>query len=86
MSECEFHFEQWGPPDSGPCGLNGGVAFYGSATFDPKHGPEVQREGTTWDGYVHAGHYVVYASDADRDIVQKVLDSVRVNGSKPPTR
>ena len=86
MSGCEFQFVQWAPPDSGPCGLQGGAAFYGSATFDPKHGPGVQREDTTWDGYVYAGDYTVYASAADRAVVQKVLDSVRVNGSKPPSR
>ncbi len=81
MSECEFEFESWARPDSPPCDFEGGAAFYGSATFDPAHGPGVRRtteNGTaTWDGYVYAGDFAVYASDSDRDLVREVLDSAR---------
>jgi hypothetical protein len=82
VSDCEFQFTQWAP-DSSPCGRKGGVAFYGSATFDPKHGPGVRRadakdtDGAAWGGYVYAGDYAVYASDAERGVVQEVLDSAR---------
>src|SRR3954453_11918132 len=40
--DCEFHFEQWGPPESAGCDSGEGVAFYFSATFDPAHGPGVR--------------------------------------------
>jgi hypothetical protein len=92
MGDCEFQYERWAPPHSPPCRYEGGVAFYGSATFDPAHGPGVRRTDTsgagipTWGGYVYAGDYAVYASDTDRDLVQKVLDSAQVTGSKAPSR
>jgi hypothetical protein len=80
-SDCEFRFPRWAPPDSPPCGRGGGVALYGSATFDPAHGPGVRRTtekgAAAWAGYVRAGDYVVYASDADRGVVRIVLDSAR---------
>nr|BFE74027.1 hypothetical protein GCM10020092_073280 [Actinoplanes digitatis] len=75
--DCEFQFEQWAPPGSHPCDFKGGVRFYGSATFDPAHGPGVRRTTGTWSGYVYAGDYAVYVSGADRDLVQRVLDSAR---------
>ena len=82
MSDCEFQFERWARPDSPLCDFEGGAAFYGSATFDPAHGPSVRRTTengiATWGGYVYAGDFAVYASDGDRDQVQEVLDSVRV--------
>ena len=86
MTDCEFQFEQWAPPDVGPCGLEGGAAFYRSATFDPAHGPGVRRTAkkragaALWGGYVYAGDYAVYVSDTDRDLVREVLDSVRAAG------
>jgi len=85
-SGCEFQFAQWAPPESDHCGVKGGGAsFYGSATFDPKYGPGVRfSDEKTWAGYVYAGDYAVYASDADRDLVQRVLDSVRSTGGAPP--
>jgi hypothetical protein len=81
MDDCEFQFEQWAPPNSRECGLDGGVAFYGSATFDPALGPGVRRtnstDSPTWGGYAYAGDFAVYASDDDRDLVQKILKSAR---------
>ncbi len=75
MDDCEFQFEHWALPDSPACGLDGGVAFYGSDTFDPAHGPGVRRtDGTdspTWGGYAYAGDFAVYASDDDRDMGSK---------------
>jgi hypothetical protein len=76
---CEFHFETWAPPGSTGCDVSGGVAFYGSATFDPASRPGVRRvraDGEpAWAGYVYAGDLAVYASDDDRDTVRRVLRS-----------
>jgi hypothetical protein len=76
---CEFHFERWAPPATGHCAYERGIAFYRSATFDPKHGPGVKKgDGAArWAGYVYAGDYAVYAAGDDREIVQGMLDSVR---------
>jgi hypothetical protein len=88
MSGCEFQFEHWAPPGWPACGLGGGVAFYGSATFDPVRGPGVQRGSTNsagpWSGYVYAGDYAVHVADPDRELVQRVLDSVRTTESRAP--
>jgi hypothetical protein len=81
MSSCEFQFERWAPPSSSACDFEGGVAFYGSATFDPAHRPGIRRtpadETATWGGYVYAGDFAVYTSDEDREVVREVLDSAR---------
>lgn len=83
MDDCEFQFEQWGPPDSPACDPDGGVAFYGSATFDPAHGPGLRRDeptttdASTWAGYVYEGDFAVYASDDDRQLVRVLLHSAR---------
>jgi hypothetical protein len=77
-SGCEFRLEMWAPPGSPRCRLTNGVVFYGAATFDAAHGPGVRQEkGGTWAGYAYAGSYAVYAADADRDLLQEVLDSAR---------
>jgi hypothetical protein len=82
MSRCEFEWVRWAPPDSPPCKFQGGVEFYGSATFDPFDRPGVRRTRNPdhgdkrWGGYVTTGRFAVYASDDDHDVVQKVLDSV----------
>jgi hypothetical protein len=84
LSECEFRSERWAPPGSPPCDFEGGAVFYGSATFDPAHGPGVRRTGANgtdaaaWAGYVYAGDFAVYARHTDRDLVQRVLDTARV--------
>ncbi|MET8150841.1 hypothetical protein ACIBSW_19075 [Actinoplanes sp. NPDC049668] len=75
--DCEFQFEHWAPPGPHPCNFDGGVRFYGSATFDPAHGPGVRRTADGWAGYVYAGDYAVYASGADRELIQAVLNSAR---------
>jgi hypothetical protein len=79
MSGCEFGFEHWAPPDAADCGRDGGVAFYAAATFDPSHSPGIRRSedsrGVTWGGYAYAGEFAVYVSDADREVVKRVLDS-----------
>jgi hypothetical protein len=78
MDNCEFQFEVWAPPETG-CDWAGGVAFYGSATFDPAHGPGVQRVTSPnepeWRGYTFAGDFAVYASTDDRDAVERILQS-----------
>jgi hypothetical protein len=83
-SDCEFQWERWGPRNTPACTFTAGVAFYGSATFDPATGPGVGRSvengKPTWAGYSYAGDFAVYAIDQDRDIVQKVLDSARPPG------
>ena len=82
LDDCEFRFERWGPPDVPPCDPDTtGVAFYGSATFDPELGPGVitnDREDPQlpdWEGYVIAGDLVVHASDPRRAVVENILDS-----------
>jgi len=79
--DCEFQFERWARPDSPPCDFEEGAAFYGSATFDPAHGPGVRRtteNGTpAWGGYTVVGDFAVYASYGDRDLVRDVLASAR---------
>ena len=81
MDDCEFQFEVWGPPEMDGCDWAGGVAFYGSATFDPAHGPGVKRgesrDEPDWGGYAYAGAFAVYVSDDDRTVVQQVLRSAR---------
>ena len=81
MSGCEFDFEHWAPPGAVDCGMDGGVAFYASATFDPAHGPGIRRsddsQGGSWGGYTDAGQFVVYVSDRDREVVRRVLTSTR---------
>ena len=89
---CEFQFERWGPPGLPPCEADAGVAFYGSATFDPAHRPGVRRteasgaEAGDWGGYVYAGDFAVYASDDDPDVVEGILRSAtaRRTGAGPP--
>jgi hypothetical protein len=81
MQRCEFAFEHWAPPGAPACGRGTGVSFYGSATFDPAHGPGVRRGGrhdsTRWNGYVSAGDYVVYVAAQDPTVVRDILASVR---------
>ncbi|MET0839500.1 MAG: hypothetical protein ABWY19_12000 [Marmoricola sp.] len=81
VSDCEFRFVRWTPPDADPCGNGGGVAFYVSATFDPLHRPGIWREpardGSRWGGYVYAGDYAVYASEERRAVVAKILGSAQ---------
>jgi hypothetical protein len=82
--DCEFPFERWARPDSPPCDFEEGVAFYGSATFDPAHGPGVRRtteNGTpAWGGYTYVGDFAVYASYGDRALVHDVLASAQEAG------
>lgn len=78
-SACEFGFDRWGPPESDPCNYVEGVAFYGSALFDPATGPGVNRtkeNGTPgWGGYVLRGDWAVYGFSWDRGVVRGILDS-----------
>jgi len=81
---CEFHFEQWGVPDSDDCRADTGVAFYYSPTFDPASGPGLRRspahgdDGARWGGWVSASDdYIVWVSEPRREVVEQVLDSVR---------
>lgn len=80
MSDCEFSFEHWAAPDSPECESDPGVAFYGSATFDPVSGPGVRRTTAngepTWGGYVTSGDVAVYTSHPDRAVAEAVLASV----------
>ena len=84
MGGCEFRFERWAPPEVPPCDPDAeGVAFYGSATFDPDLGPGVIRNDRAdsqipdWEGYVYAGDFAVHASGNDRAVVESILDSAR---------
>jgi hypothetical protein len=79
MENCEFQVEAWAPPEVDGCDWAGGMAFYGSATFDPAHGPGVKRvrsrDEPEWGGYKYAGDFAVYASTDDRAVVERVLQS-----------
>ena len=81
MDDCEFRFERWGLPSSANCSGGSAVAFYGSATFDPAHGPGVRRAKgpgePPWGGYAYAGDFAVYVTGLDRGTVQRVLKSAR---------
>ena len=85
VENCEFQFERWTPPGLRPCGPDGGVSFYPSATFDPAHGPGIRYDDTAtdrgaWAGYVLAGDFAVYVVDDDRDLVHRVLRSAEPSG------
>lgn len=75
----------WAPPDFPACENREGegVGFYGSATYDPFHGPGIRRaeangsDASVWAGYVYAGEFAVHTSHRDRDLVRTVLGSVR---------
>ena len=81
MGACEFQFEVWAPPESKSCEWADGMAFYGSATFDPAQKPGVRRtksrDQPDWGGYTYAGDFAVYAADDDRETVLRVLRSAR---------
>jgi hypothetical protein len=81
MDDCEFQFEVWAPQESAGCEWAGGMAFYGSSTFDPAHDPGVRRtesqDEPDWGGYTYAGDFAVYASDDARETVQEVLQSAQ---------
>ena len=84
MGDCEFRFERWAPPGVLPCDPDAeGVAFYGSATFDPDFGPGVIRNDEEdpkipdWKGYVYAGEFAVHASGNERTVVESILDSAK---------
>jgi hypothetical protein len=91
MSDCEFQLEVWAPSDSPPCDFEVGAAIFGSATFDPAHGPGLRRASTnragaaTWGGYVYAGNFAVTAAGTDREAVQRVLESARAPGTRAPS-
>lgn len=79
---CEFEITRWGDPAVSPCEFEDAVTFYGSALFDPAHGPGVVRDAddgaVTWSGYVYAGDYAVYVFDNDdRQLVRNILASAR---------
>jgi hypothetical protein len=85
VQDCEFQFERWAPPDLRPCGPDGGVSFYPSATFDPKYGPGIRHDDRAsdpraWAGYVLAGDFAIYVVDDDRDLVHDVLASAEPSG------
>jgi hypothetical protein len=81
MGGCEFEFELWAPPESDDCGFGDGVAFYGSATFDPSRRPGLWREEDAddprWVGYTYAGEFAVNVSAPDRALARRVLASAR---------
>ena len=71
----------WAPPEVNGCDWAGGMAFYGSSTFDPAHRPGVKRvesqDEPEWGGYTYVGDFAVYASTDDREVVKRVLQSAR---------
>lgn len=79
MRGCDFRFERWAPPGVLPCDPDAeGVAFYGSATFDPDLGPGAMRnDGEDWEGYVYVDEFAVHVSGVDRVVVKSILDSAK---------
>lgn len=81
-----FEGEVFGPTEVDACGFGTYVALYGSATFDPAHGPGVITEGVesvvpaSWGGYVYAGDQAAVSSTPDRDLTRRILASARVEG------
>jgi hypothetical protein len=79
MDDCEFQYEAWAPPVVDGCDWAGGMAFYGSATFDPADGPGIKRvvsrDEPEWGGYTYAGDLAIYASTDDREVAERVLQS-----------
>lgn len=58
------------------------MTFYGSALFDPAHGPGVVSDtgngSVGWSGYTYAGQFAVYVFDnVDGEVVRHILASVR---------
>jgi hypothetical protein len=84
MGDCEFRFERWAPAGVLPCDPDAeGVAFYGSATFDPDFAPGVIRNDVgdpkipDWKGYVYAGEFAVHASASERSVVESIVTSAK---------
>ena len=77
---CSSGASLWAPPEA-TCTGDRGLAFYGSATFDPDVGPGARRSGgqdgePQWWGYACAREYAVQAGDDDRAVVERMLASV----------
>lgn len=88
MAGCEFSYERWAPPGTTPCRYAGGVAFFGSATFDPAYGPGARRSERAgepaWSGWTDGDSWlVVDAGDEDREVVAKILGSVTPGNEEP---
>jgi hypothetical protein len=85
-SACEFEFVRFGPRGSAPCTYDhDGLAFYGSATFDPAQGAGVLTEDDAgWSGYVYAGDWAVWTQAGDRDLLRGILASARTDGQDVP--
>lgn len=85
-SSCEFAFVRFGPEGADPCGFEDeGVAFYGSATFDPAFRPGLQPEDDGgWSGYVYTGERAVNGWFDDRETGLRVLGSARQQGEEIP--
>ena len=82
---CEFEFERWAPRPDLSCDGAVGVSFYGSATFDAAQEPGVLRrwhDGSRsgWGAYAEAGDLAVDVASPDRELVRRVLASVRRAG------
>lgn len=86
-SSCEFQRVRFGPRNGDPCLTHvEGLSFYGSATFDPAHGPGVVTGGAglLQSAYVYAGEWVIYAQMEDPIKLRQVLGSAREVGEEPP--
>ena len=82
---CAFELVRFGPPGSDPCGYDGqSLNFYGSAIFDPAHGPGLRAEDERWAGYVYTGDWAVYAAVDDQDRARRILGSAREEGQQAP--
>ena len=88
-SSCEFAWTRYAPFGVDPCTYDGpGLAFYGSATFDPASRPgqivyENGIEGLS-SGYVYADEWAVYVQDEGPFGAMNILASVRTNEADWP--
>lgn len=87
--DCVHAVDHWGPRTTAACGSRPGVSFVDdSGTFDAAGEPAVvysslDAEGPAWLGYVRLDDLVVSVSDDDRTVVQRVIDSIPVEGFQP---
>ncbi|GAA3816779.1 hypothetical protein [Nocardioides panacisoli] len=76
----EFDWTQLGPAGPGPCGGGVGVAFYGSATYDPKDRAgvisPVGTDPALFGGYAYSGDWAVYVQTPQRTLTRQILASV----------
>ena len=84
-SDCEFGFARFGPADADACAFDHeGLAFYASATFDPKHGPGVLRRKRAAGAATSTPATGRSAATAATGSTRRILASARLEGQEAP--